>query len=324
MHPLVIRPAQHHGVLAPDQAPRQLEPGFDKGAAEIQALGIGVVDIDWGARHHDVEHGSVEIEQELAEVASRHGIVLDRQAILRLALVGHVVRWISHADIGAIIAHEPGPGLRVGARAAHDAVAAQRPDVAWAAHRNVGLRRCGIGVGGARGRSIQFSQQHLDLIVGETSQAQVVVHVRQIPQLGGEHRLVPARVQRQLVIGDHVGAFLGVCQVAQAQARHFGHAQPGGGQDAAVARNDAALGVNQDRVRETELPDRRHDLGHLRIAVRAAVARIRDKPVDGQAFNLHSRPRRTRAARAAAETAEAWRQPARTHTYQRTMGMRDP
>lgn len=43
---------------------------------------------------------------------------------------------------------------------------------------------------------------------------------------------------------------------------------------------DPILAVDQHRVREPELADRRGDLRHLGVVMRAAVARIRDQILD--------------------------------------------
>ena len=44
-----------------------------------------------------------------------------------------------------------------------------------------------------------------------------------------------------------------------------------------MAGDDAVLAIDQDRVGPAELADRRGDLRHLRIAVRAGVLRKRDQ-----------------------------------------------
>ena len=47
-----------------------------------------------------------------------------------------------------------------------------------------------------------------------------------------------------------------------------------------MARDDAGVAINQDRIRETELADAGGDLRDLGVGVRARILRIGDQPVE--------------------------------------------
>src|SRR5690606_36080837 len=66
--------------------------------------------------------------------------------------------------------------------------------------------------------------------------------------------------------------------------RHLGHAQLSGCHDPTVPGDDAAVSVHKDRIREPELPDTGGNLRHLFIAMRPAVAGIRDQAIQRGLF----------------------------------------
>jgi hypothetical protein len=74
--------------------------------------------------------------------------------------------------------------------------------------------------------------------------------------------------------------------------RHHGEAQPLGGEDAAMAGDQHAGGIDQHWVHEAELSDRGRDLADLRC--RCASARWRRQGID--AMPSAPRPRRCQAA----------------------------
>jgi len=73
----------------------------------------------------------------------------------------------------------------------------------------------------------------------------------------------------------------------QADAWHIGQADLPRGHDAAVAGNDAAVGIDQHRVGEAEFAHAGGELRHLRLGVRAAVARVGNELINGERFDLH-------------------------------------
>jgi hypothetical protein len=56
--------------------------------------------------------------------------------------------------------------------------------------------------------------------------------------------------------------------------------------DATVAGDDPTILVDQHRIGESKLFDRCRDLGHLRVAVRTAVAYVRNELINLNGFNL--------------------------------------
>lgn len=103
-------------------------------------------------------------------------------------------------------------------------------------------------------------------------------------EFAGQHGVVPAGVQGELVVGDDVGADLGLCQAFQAQAGHGGQPEALRGLCAAVAGDDAVVRVDEHRVGEAEFADGGGDLGDLPGRVGAAVARVGHELGDREVF----------------------------------------
>ena len=94
-------------------------------------------------------------------------------------------------------------------------------------------------------------------------------------QLLGQQLLVPAGIERQLVVGEHVGALLRRASCFEANAGHFCHAEQLRRLDPAVAGEDRVLAVDQDRVGEAELLDAVGDLPDLLPGMGSRVALVR-------------------------------------------------
>ena len=105
-----------------------------------------------------------------------------------------------------------------------------------------------------------------NLQLAEAGQRQVEAEALQFAEFEAEQFVVPAGVQRQLVVGNDVGPLLRLAQSGKLDHRHRRHAELPRRQQPAVAGNDAVVAVDQDRVRPAELADRGGDLRHLRIA----------------------------------------------------------
>ena len=75
--------------------------------------------------------------------------------------------------------------------------------------------------------------------------------VPQIGQFDPEQGLVPPGVERELVVGQHIGAALRLGPAARHDHGHFGQAQLAGGEQAAMASDDTAVLVDQDRDRSS-------------------------------------------------------------------------
>ena len=97
-------------------------------------------------------------------------------------------------------------------------------------------------------------------------------------QLLRQQRVVPARLQGELVVRDQIGPLLRLAQVLEADHRHLGEPELAGREQPPMTSKDAALLVYQHRVRPPELNHRRRDLIHLRVRMRARVALVRAQP----------------------------------------------
>ena len=93
-----------------------------------------------------------------------------------------------------------------------------------------------------------------------------------------QHRLIPAGVFRDPVVGDHQRPALRFRKMRKHNDRHFGQAELLGGQHPAVAGDDHVVGADQHRVHEAELGNRGRNLGDLICRMGPGVADIGDQP----------------------------------------------
>ena len=101
-----------------------------------------------------------------------------------------------------------------------------------------------------------------------------------------EQFLVPAGIERKLVIGDGQGEALERRQVPEHNNRNFMYALGPGRPEAPLTSNDAAVRPNENWAYEAEFPDGGGDLRHLRGGVRAGVNAARDQSIHGPALDL--------------------------------------
>jgi hypothetical protein len=158
-----------------------------------------------------------------------------------------VVRRIAERHVGELPAEHL---LDIGQHrcvAAQQPMAAQDPEIARLADRI--LRRLRDLVLGliARRLAIGCGQEPLELRGIESDQVEVEALVPQPGQLLGQQRLVPARPQGELVVGDQVGPLLRLGEMLEPDHRHLGQPELPRGEQPAVARKDAALLVHQHR-----------------------------------------------------------------------------
>ncbi len=164
---------------------------------------------------------------------------------------------------------------------------AQQPDIPRPAGRHLGHARHVVGVGQARGG---LGEQRGELVVAEADQAEIGPDLAQVGELDPEQRLVPAGIERELVVGQHVGALLRLRPAAGDHDGDLGQAQLAGGQHAPVAGNQHAALVHQHRHRPAPLAHTGRDLGDLRLAVRARVAGVGHEPLERPTLHLVRRP----------------------------------
>ena len=206
--------------------------------------------------------------------------MLAAELVLGRVGVVDVVGRIAERHVRELAAEHP---LDVGQHrgvAAQQAVVAQDPEVARLADRL--LRRLRDLVLGliARRLAVGERQQPLQLGGVEADQVEVEALVPQPRQLLRQQRVVPAGLQGELVVGDQVRPLLRLAEVLEPDHRHLGEPELARREQPAVAGEDAALLVDQDRVGPAELDHRGRDLIDLRLAVRARVALVRAQAVD--------------------------------------------
>ena len=160
---------------------------------------------------------------------------------------------------------------------------AEQPEVTRFGDRHG--RRRGDGIGRVVvGRDIEALNAEVDLahVEADRLKAEVQVQGREILQALREELIVPAGVLGQAVVGDHVRPSLGRAQVFEADRRHLGPAEQATGFEAAVAGDELAVAVDQDRHVEAEGLDAAGDLLNLALGVSTRVARIGVDGLDRQ------------------------------------------
>ena len=139
-----------------------------------------------------------------------------------LALVGHVVGRVGEDQVGQAAVQRPPEVVGPGGVSAEQAVVAQEPEIARA-REGIGWRGRGlVGEGGGRARS---GEEVVDLARLEADQVEVDPESLKVGDLGGEQALVPAGVERELVVGQQVGPLLGLAQAGKLDHRHRGQAR---------------------------------------------------------------------------------------------------
>jgi hypothetical protein len=113
-----------------------------------------------------------------------------------------------------------------------------------------------------------------------SSKVEVEALVPEPRQLLRQQLLAPSRLEGELVVRDQVRPLLGLAQVLEPDHRDLGEAQLARCEQPTVARQNAGVLVDQDRVGSTKFDHRRRDLVHLRVAVCARVALVRPQLVD--------------------------------------------
>ena len=124
--------------------------------------------------------------------------------------------------------------------------------------------------------------QNVDLGGLEAGDGQIEVEVKrgEALQLERQQLMVPAGVLGELVVGEDVGANLGLCQVLEPDSRHRLETKQLGRSNSAVAGNDAAFAVDEHRVGEAEAFDAIGDLAKLFAAMDPRVAHAGPQRID--------------------------------------------
>ena len=203
----------------------KLASGLDKFAhmAPVHA------DIGDRAIPHDagqISQGRLEEGHELWAVhlaaRKRKLAVLARTQPADIAIDSDIVRRVSEHEVGVLSRHQPVDFdvlLRI---AAQQPVIAKDPEIAASRHciardsRHDVLRRiASIGI-----RLARLVENEIDLGKAEAGQIGVELEVDQSLQLDREKLPIPARIERKLVVRQHVGTSPGLGEMRQRQGRH--------------------------------------------------------------------------------------------------------
>jgi hypothetical protein len=203
-----------------------------------------------------------------------------------MAIDGHVVGRVGEDHLRPLTVHQGRDRGAVERAAADQPMRTKLPKVAdAAAHRSRG--RDHVLFGRSRVLRLEPFDEAVDLGDRETGDADIEVEIKgeQILKLPRQDLFVPASVERELIVGDDVGALLGGAHRLDAQAGHPREAEYLGGFDAAVAGKNGVVGIDEDGVREAKALDRRCDLANLLFRVSArvplpGVERARGVPLD--------------------------------------------
>ena len=120
--------------------------------------------------------------------------------------------------------------------AAQQAMIAEEPDIAGNRDRLLGQLRHLVGIGQA---GIAVRGEGRPLRLAEADQVEVEAKNLQLAQFEPEQFLVPAAVERQLVVGDRVGLLLRLGPADRHHDRDFGDAQLARRQHPAMTGDDA-------------------------------------------------------------------------------------
>ena len=206
-----------------------------------------------------------EVVEAVAQVVVQDRAILAAHLVLGAVGVVHVVRRIGEDHVHRLAAEQPLVALGHGGVAAQQAVAAQQPDVARARDRRLGHLGHRIVIGLALGVRLVARHQLGQRVGIEAGERQIEVVVLQGREFDAQHRVVPAGVLGDAVVGDHQGPALRRAQMVEHDHRH--HLQPEllRGGEPSVPGDDHAVAAGQDRIGEAELGNRRGDLRHLLV-----------------------------------------------------------
>ena len=98
--------------------------------------------------------------------------------------------------------------------------------------------------------------------------------------------LVPAGIQGQLVVGQHEGTLLVGSEMAEDNDRHMAVGELAQGQHAAMAGDDSAVRIDQNRIVEPKLGDAGGDLCDLSVGVSTRVTGVGNQAFYRPGFNL--------------------------------------
>ncbi len=167
----------------------------------------------------------------VTHLARRHGelAMLDLSHPRDMAIDGNVVGRVGEHHPRLAAPHEDGDIVRIERIAAEQTVGAKLPQIArLAALRNTGQRRLHIVSRIAILFRCDAFDQAVHLGDGEAGDIDIeieVISLHQSAELGRQHVLIPAGIERQLIVSQYVGALLSSAHVGELDAGHLGHTE---------------------------------------------------------------------------------------------------
>src|SRR5271157_66717 len=230
----------------------------------------------------------------VGDLAALAGARVETSLLAPLRFESNAIRGIGHHENREWLNGQQSRGVFAGGSVAAQYsvlrvpfATAQQPEIAGPGDRGCGNIRNFVFVREPRGGLLgQLARQFL---VVETEQIQVETLVLQGYQLFAEHLLVPACVERELVIGDGQGATLDLGQVLQHNDWHSSHALHPGRPEAPFTSDEPTVRPHENWIYETEFPDGGGNLRHLLGGVRARVNVARGQSVHGPVLDLDIR-----------------------------------
>ena len=131
--------------------------------------------------------------------------------------------------------------------------------------------RRSFSIGVQIARTGLIAQQLAELEFDKAGQREVEAQALQLTQFDPQQVLVPAGIQRQLVVRDDVRPPLGLGPASRHHDRYLGQTETLGRQHPAVARNDRSGFVHKHRRSPPPFADRGRDLGDLFIGMGPGV-----------------------------------------------------
>ena len=200
MNPLEWRTAEHERVLFPDTATGEVEARVPECFTEIEALGVGVPNVDRTVIGQIGVHAAVRGKQEVVEIFVGHVVVHD--------LPGgffhiYVIRRIGQYKICPLPIHEPGVDFFAGTVAADNAVLPEAPQVAELGEDRLCQLRLHIEIVLGHVLRVDLVEQGLDLRRIEAGEARVKIGILDILEQIGQQVFIPRAgdlVQRDVEI----------------------------------------------------------------------------------------------------------------------------
>ena len=287
----MLRPveASHAAIgLFPDDEVLQLRIDLPSGGLEFAHVApVHADEMDGAIRadlRHRAERGFEKAgERDLVHLARGHGelAVPDGAGAADMTVDLHIVRRVGEHAAGPFVAHQRRIGRRLPGVAADQPMAPELPDIAA-----LGDSRAGFGLRNVIRRicpgAVTVIEQEVELRRFESGDLQIEIEVEfgQRLELDRQDLAIPAGQLGQPVVGDHIGPALGLREMAEFDRRNLVDTELPGRGDAPVAGHDLAAATDQDRIGESELADRRSDLGDLLRRMGPGIALVGRKLVD--------------------------------------------